>query len=692
MSGQAAAAYSLVIHSTAAGSAGPAADLPRLYRKLAWRLMPIFCSCIMLNYLDRTTLAFASIQMTQQLQFSPEVLGLGGGLFFVSYCLMQLPSNLVCMRVGVTRWLASIMLAWGIVAALFAPVQHRWQFYLLRLLLGLTEAGTFPAVWYGISLHFPPSRASVPFALLNASVAVSQVVAAPVAAALLRLDGVAGLAGWQWVFLGEGLPCIAFALLLPCLLPGSPGKMRSSRWLSHAELQLLRADRELPDRKQLCSNDTSANSSSDTALPAHSTNAPDSALNEAPTVPLRASDSSSAAARADLPAAFHTHPAADTPVLDTQKPPAILDWQLLRWVVRTWQIWVLACSEAIKSMAVMALMLWLPVMVQSLLSGGDPTQLVSSQHSLAQHSSGDHGTGTLAVLLTAIPFTCAAVLTTSLGALAQRTGQPLVYYFTSNFFGGTAFALFPWVVHASRVAGFGMLTVALACGYASSPHPMAAITQIVAKKSAEPGVDPTDRLAGPPRHRTAPRDAQGTALALPLYNTVAMAGGFPGPWLLGIALERFGGFSAGAVAMGVCMLTAGMAVMMLWALHAPTAAAGRRACAEGSSSAIRTSGSGGCVELSQQRGMEASGVGVSSHVAGVCRRLSESGGRGKKTAAARLQLLKSSSGATTEQQQLLGRADAVAVDECLAHDAELPARRTGSSPRARLQRGKPASL
>jgi hypothetical protein len=341
----------------------------------------------------------------------------------------------------------------------------------------------------------------------------------------------------------------------------------------------------------------------------------------------------------------------------------------------------------------MALMLWLPVMVQSLLSGGDPTQRVSNQHSSsAQHSSSDHGTGTLAVLLTAIPFTCAAVLTTSLGALAQRTGQPLVYYFTSNFFGGTAFALFPWMVHASRVAGFGMLTVALACGYASSPHPMAAITQIVAKRSTEPGVHPTDRLAGPPRHRTAPRDAQGTALALPLYNTVAMAGGFPGPWLLGIAVERFGGFSAGAVAMGVCMLTAGMAVMLLWALHAPTAAAGRRACNENSNSAIRTSGAGGCVELSQQRGADATGAGVSSHVAGVCRRLSESGGRGKKTAAARLQLLKSSSGATAEQQQLLGRADAVGVDECLAHDAELPARLAGSSPRVRPQRGKPASL
>lgn len=342
-------------------------------------------------------------------------------------------------------------------------------------------------------------------------------------------------------------------------------------------------------------------------------------------------------------------------------------------------------------MAVMALMLWLPVMVQSLLSGGDPTQLVSSQHSSAQHSSGDNGAGTLAVLLTAIPFTCAAVLTTSLGALAQRTGQPLVYYFTSNFLGGTAFALFPWVVHASRVAGFGMLTVALACGYASSPHPMAAITQIVAKRSAGHGVNPKHTAASAPRRRAAPRDAQGTALALPLYNTVAMAGGFPGPWLLGVAVERLGGFSAGAVAMGVCMLAAGTAVMLVWALHAPTAAAGRRVCDD--SSRAYTSGAGGCVELAQQRGTEAAGVALSAAVAGVCRRLSESGGRGKK-AAARLQLLKSG-GAATEQQHLLARDDAVGVvgvEECFTRDVELPARHAGSSPRVRLQRGKPSSL
>lgn len=239
---------------------------------------------------------------------------------------------------------------------------------------------------------------------------------------LLRCAALRCAVPCRWVFLGEGLPSITFALMLPCLLPGGPGKMRSSRWLSHAELQLLRADvsltgwrqqllqllgcrflvcvclihsaqppvavfhqhaalctvshavggqgllgrvtcrgpvipafprllqRELPDKKHL-SNEASANSSSDTAaLPGHVTGVPDSALGDTPTsIPLRPSDSSSAAARADLPTIFQPQPAADTLVLDTQERPAILDWQLLLCVVRTGQIWVLACSEAVKS-------------------------------------------------------------------------------------------------------------------------------------------------------------------------------------------------------------------------------------------------------------------------------------------------------------------------------------------------------
>jgi hypothetical protein len=172
------------------GGAPAGAAVDAVYRRLTLRLMPLLCACIILNYLDRTSLSFASIQMTQQLGFAPEVLGLGGGLFFLTYCLMQVgavgnvvscrhacgaavrtvtplchvapgahqltcaapppprqvPSNLLCMRVGVVAWLTGLMAVWGAVACLFAAMRTSSQFYALRLLLGLSEAGSFPAM------------------------------------------------------------------------------------------------------------------------------------------------------------------------------------------------------------------------------------------------------------------------------------------------------------------------------------------------------------------------------------------------------------------------------------------------------------------------------------------------------------------------------------------------------------------
>eukprot|EP00775_Hariotina_reticulata_P014249 gene14249-14397_t len=164
-----------------------------------------------LNYLDRTSLAFASIQLTQDLKFSPTTYGLASGLFFLTYCIMQIPSNICCMLLGVRKWLTVIMFTWGVVAALFAAVQHPWQFYLLRLLLGLAEAGTFPGIWYAMSLWYPNNRVSVPYSMLAVAVAISQVLAAPLAAALLKLDGVGGLAGWQWLFIAGAHPEVAAA-------------------------------------------------------------------------------------------------------------------------------------------------------------------------------------------------------------------------------------------------------------------------------------------------------------------------------------------------------------------------------------------------------------------------------------------------------------------------------------------------
>jgi hypothetical protein len=206
---------------------------------------------------------------------------------------------------------------------------------------------------------------------------------------------------------------------------------------------------------------------------------------------------------------------------------------------------------------------------------------------------------------------------------------------------------------------------------------MTAITQIVA------GTLKKQRVASSMSHRhgkTAAGDAQGTALALPMYNTVAMLGGFFGPWLLGVAVERLGGFSAGAVAMGVCMLSAGAAVFLLWCLHPSTAAAGRYVrCDNARALNCRT-------ELARQGREHATVDACVADATGVCMRSSDSAGRGLQAAAGSTGRLKlpRSSGASREQEQLLSDSD---VDECVAHDAQLPTRREGGSPRVRLPRG-----
>lgn len=339
----------------------------------------------------------------------------------------------------------------------------------------------------------------------------------------------------------------------------------------------------------------------------------------------------------------------------------------------------------------MALMLWLPVMVNSLLSGGDPTQLAAHPSSYTTHTahtaspshSDDDNTGTLAVLLTAIPFSCAAVLTTGLGAVAQHTGNPLVYNFVPNLIGGAAFLAFPWLVHANRVAGFVALSIALASGYASSPHPMAALSQITSQALAQQREAAS--LPGDSRGRASASasDAQGIALALPMFNTIAMTGGFFGPWLLGVAIERLGGFGAGAVAMGVSMLASGVAVLLLWCLHAPTAAAGRKSSGDVAGDSSQHGSDASSTELMHQARREAS---TGSDLVGVLRTGEARGmGRGLRGSMRRKE---KEDDAAAEQEQLLRGVARVSGDaaEGVSRDADVLACREGSSPRVRFQR------
>ena len=151
-----------------AASLAPAATEDGLYRKVAFRIMPLLMLCYVVAYLDRVNVGFAKLQMSQELGFSETVFGLGAGIFFLGYFFFEVPSNIILHRVGARVWMARIMITWGILSALFMFVENAWQFYVLRFLLGVAEAGFYPGVILYLTYWFPSNRRGKMFAIFQA--------------------------------------------------------------------------------------------------------------------------------------------------------------------------------------------------------------------------------------------------------------------------------------------------------------------------------------------------------------------------------------------------------------------------------------------------------------------------------------------------------------------------------------------
>lgn len=211
----------------------------RLYRKIAWRLVPFLCFCYLAAYLDRINVGFAKLQMADQLQLSEAAFGLGAGLFFVGYILFEVPSNLILKRVGARIWIARIMITWGVLSGCTMLVTTPGQFYLVRLLLGIAEAGFLPGVLYYLTLWFPTYRRGRIIALFMIGLPLSSVIGAPLSGWILgAFDQVQGLRGWQWLFLLEAIPSVLLGLMALRMLPEGP---RRADWLDLREQgQVLR--------------------------------------------------------------------------------------------------------------------------------------------------------------------------------------------------------------------------------------------------------------------------------------------------------------------------------------------------------------------------------------------------------------------------------------------------------------------
>jgi len=217
----------------------PAADDERrVFAKIGWRLMPILILAYIFNYLDRNNVGFAGLTMNQAIGLTATQFGFGAGVFFVGYCLFEIPSNIALYRVGARVWLSRIMISWGLVSAATALAVGPKSFYALRLLLGVAEAGFFPGVAFYLGTWFPAQYRTRMIAWFMVAIPVSSVLGGPVSGWLLTLNGVGGLEGWQWMFLSEGVPVVAIGVALLFLLADGPD---DAAWLTDEERRIVRA-------------------------------------------------------------------------------------------------------------------------------------------------------------------------------------------------------------------------------------------------------------------------------------------------------------------------------------------------------------------------------------------------------------------------------------------------------------------
>src|SRR4051794_25860491 len=181
-------------------------------RRVSWRLMPFLLLAYLICYIDRVNVGFASLQMNKAVGIDPKTYGLGAGIFFIGYFILEVPSNLALARFGARTWIARIMLSWGVVSAAFALIGGPTSFLILRFLLGAAEAGFFPGVILYLTYWFPSEYRAKIVGIFMVAIPVAGLIGSPVSGAILGMDGVLGLGGWQWIFILEAVPTILLGI------------------------------------------------------------------------------------------------------------------------------------------------------------------------------------------------------------------------------------------------------------------------------------------------------------------------------------------------------------------------------------------------------------------------------------------------------------------------------------------------
>src|SRR3979490_33670 len=209
-----------------------AVDGRALYAKISWRLIPYMFLLYIVAYLDRVNVGFAAIDMQRDLHFSNTVYGTGAGIFFLGYALCDLPSSLILRRVGTRIWIARIMISWGVVSACMVWVSSPGSVYLFPFFAWGAEAGVCPGMFLYLTFWFPSHERARAVAKFMTATSLAGVVGGPLSSALLKLDGVYGLSGWQWLFLFEGVPTVLVGISVLFVLKDGPDR---ADWLQAAE-------------------------------------------------------------------------------------------------------------------------------------------------------------------------------------------------------------------------------------------------------------------------------------------------------------------------------------------------------------------------------------------------------------------------------------------------------------------------
>lgn len=208
-----------------------------LFKKIAWRLMPFLFICYLIAQVDRMNVSFAKLQMLDELKFSDTIYGLAAGIFFIGYVLFEVPSNIMLRKYGAHRWISRIMVSWGIVTIGMMFVTTPMQFYVMRFLLGVAEAGFFPGVIYYLTYWFPKAHRTRMTAIFMTAIALSGVIVGPISGWIMQsMHTLHGYSGWQWLFIIEGVPAVILGVCCLFYLPETPAK---SKWLSAEDKRQL---------------------------------------------------------------------------------------------------------------------------------------------------------------------------------------------------------------------------------------------------------------------------------------------------------------------------------------------------------------------------------------------------------------------------------------------------------------------